>query len=236
MLLEMKDAVLNYGKIQALHGISVTVNEGEVVSLIGANGAGKTSTMRALSGVRGLAAGSIVFNGEDVTKLRADQRLRKGLVLCPEGRGIFPGMTVTENLNMGAYTRKDKAAMDEDYDRVFGLFPRLLERKKQIAGTMSGGEQQMLAIGRALMSRPKLLMLDEPSMGLAPMLIQQIFGIITEISQQGTTILVVEQNAKQALTRSDRAYVLETGNIVKTGTGADLLDDPSVREAYLGVA
>ena len=236
MLLEMKDAVLNYGKIQALHGISVEVEEGEVVSLIGANGAGKTSTMRALSGVRGLSAGTVMFNGEDVTKLRADQRLRKGLVLCPEGRGIFPGMTVTENLNMGAYTRKDKAAMDEDYDRVFGLFPRLLERKKQIAGTMSGGEQQMLAIGRSLMSRPKLLMLDEPSMGLAPMLIQQIFGIITEISQQGTTILVVEQNAKQALSRSDRAYVLETGNIVKSGTGAELLDDPSVREAYLGVA
>jgi branched-chain amino acid transport system ATP-binding protein len=236
MLLELKDAVLNYGKIQALHGISVEVAEGEVVSLIGANGAGKTSTMRALSGVRGLAAGSVVFNGEDVTKLRADQRLRKGLVLCPEGRGIFPGMTVTENLNMGAYTRKDKAAMDEDYDRVFGLFPRLLERKKQVAGTMSGGEQQMLAIGRSLMSRPKLLMLDEPSMGLAPMLIQQIFDIITEISQQGTTILVVEQNAKQALSRSDRAYVLETGRIVKTGTGSELLDDPSVREAYLGVA
>ncbi|MBL0748201.1 ABC transporter ATP-binding protein [Nocardioides sp. G10] len=236
MLLEMKDAVLNYGKIQALHGISVEVNEGEVVSLIGANGAGKTSTMRALSGVRGLSQGQITFNGEDVTKLRADQRLRKGLVLCPEGRGIFPGMTVTENLNMGAYTRKDKSAIDEDYDRVFGLFPRLLERKKQVAGTMSGGEQQMLAIGRALMSRPKLLMLDEPSMGLAPMLIQQIFDIITEISQQGTTILVVEQNAKQALSRSDRAYVLETGNIVKTGTGAELLDDPSVREAYLGVA
>uniref|UniRef100_UPI0031D9A739 ABC transporter ATP-binding protein n=1 Tax=Nocardioides hwasunensis TaxID=397258 RepID=UPI0031D9A739 len=235
-MLEMKDAVLNYGKIQALHGITVEVEAGEVVSLIGANGAGKTSTMRALSGVRGLAAGSVIFDGEDVTKLRADQRLRKGLVLCPEGRGIFPGMTVTENLNMGAYTRKDKAAIEEDYDRVFGLFPRLLERKKQVAGTMSGGEQQMLAIGRALMSRPKLLMLDEPSMGLAPMLIQQIFDIITEISQQGTTILVVEQNAKQALTRSDRAYVLETGNIVKTGTGADLLDDPSVREAYLGVA
>ena len=236
MLLEMKDAVLSYGKIEALHGISVQVNEGEVVSLIGANGAGKTSTMRALSGVRGLSTGQITFNGEDVTKLRADQRLRKGLVLCPEGRGIFPGMTVTENLNMGAYTRKDKAAIDEDYDRVFGLFPRLLERKKQVAGTMSGGEQQMLAIGRALMSRPKLLMLDEPSMGLAPMLIQQIFDIITEISQQGTTILVVEQNAKQALSRSDRAYVLETGNIVKTGTGVELLDDPSVREAYLGVA
>lgn len=236
MLLEMKDAVLNYGKIQALHGITVEVAEGEVVSLIGANGAGKTSTMRALSGVRGLHSGSVVFDGEDVTKLRADQRLRKGLVLCPEGRGIFPGMTVTENLNMGAYTRKDKGALDEDYDRVFALFPRLLERKKQVAGTMSGGEQQMLAIGRALMSRPKLLMLDEPSMGLAPMLIQQIFDIITEISQQGTTILVVEQNAKQALTRSDRAYVLETGRIVKTGTGSELLDDPSVREAYLGVA
>ena len=236
MLLELKDAVLNYGKIEALHGISVEVAEGEVVSLIGANGAGKTSTMRALSGVRGLTSGTVVFNGEDVTRLRADQRLRKGLVLCPEGRGIFPGMTVTENLNMGAYTRKDKAAMDEDYDRVFGLFPRMQERQKQVAGTLSGGEQQMLAIGRALMSRPKLLMLDEPSMGLAPMLIQQIFDIITEISQQGTTILVVEQNAKQALTRSDRAYVLETGNIVKTGTGAELLDDPSVREAYLGVA
>lgn len=236
MLLEMNDAVLNYGKIQALHGISLEVAQGEVVALIGANGAGKTSTMRALSGVRGLSSGSVVFDGEDVTKLRADQRLRKGLVLCPEGRGIFPGMTVTENLNMGAYTRKDKAAMDEDYDRVFGLFPRLLERRKQVAGTMSGGEQQMLAIGRALMSRPKLLMLDEPSMGLAPMLIQQIFDIITEICAQGTTILVVEQNAKQALSRADRAYVLETGRIVKSGTGPELLDDPTVREAYLGVA
>ena len=236
MLLEMNDAVLNYGKIQALHGISLEVAEGEIVSLIGANGAGKTSTMRALSGVRGLASGKVVFNGEDVTKLRADQRLRKGLVLCPEGRGIFPGMTVTENLNMGAYTRRDKDAIDQDYERVFGLFPRMSERRKQVAGTLSGGEQQMLAIGRALMSRPKLLMLDEPSMGLAPMLIAQIFDIIGEIAEQGTTILVVEQNAKQALSRSDRAYVLETGSIVKTGTGSALLDDPSVREAYLGVA
>jgi len=236
MLLELEDAVLNYGKIEALHGISLEVAEGEIVALIGANGAGKTSTMRALSGVRGLASGKVTFQGEDVSKLRADQRLRKGLVLCPEGRGIFPGMTVTENLNMGAYTRRDKAAIEEDYERVFGLFPRLLERKKQVAGTMSGGEQQMLAIGRALMSRPKLLMLDEPSMGLAPMLIQQIFDIITEIAQQGTTILVVEQNAKQALSRADRAYVLETGHIVKGGTGAELLDDPTVREAYLGVA
>jgi branched-chain amino acid transport system ATP-binding protein len=235
MLLELENAVLNYGKIEALHGISVQVAEGEVVSLIGANGAGKTSTMRALSGVRGLSSGKVVFEGEDVTKLRADQRMRLGLVLTPEGRGIFPGMTVVENLNMGAYTRRDKAAIDEDYERVFGLFPRMSERRKQVAGTLSGGEQQMLAIGRALMSRPKLLMLDEPSMGLAPMLIAQIFDIITEIAAQGTTILVVEQNAKQALSRSDRAYVLETGRIVKTGTGAELLDDPSVREAYLGV-
>ena len=236
MLLKLEDVVLNYGKIEALHGISLEVAEGEVIALIGANGAGKTSTMRAISGVRGLTSGTITFNGEDVTKLRADQRMRKGLCLTPEGRGVFPGMTVTENLDMGAYTRRDKAGIAEDFDRVFTLFPRMLERKKQIAGTMSGGEQQMLAIGRSLMSRPKLLLLDEPSMGLAPMLIQQIFAIISEIAEQGTTILVVEQNAKQALSRADRAYVLETGHIVKSGTGAELLDDPSVREAYLGVA
>ncbi len=236
MLLTLEDVVLNYGKIEALHGISLEVKEGEVVALIGANGAGKTSTMRAISGVRGISAGRITFNGEDVTKLRADQRMRKGLCLTPEGRGVFPGMTVTENLDMGAYTRKDKPAIAEDFERVFGLFPRLKERRKQVGGTMSGGEQQMLAIGRSLMSRPKLLLLDEPSMGLAPMLIQQIFSIISEIAEQGTTILVVEQNAKQALSRADRAYVLETGSIVKTGSGAALLDDPSVREAYLGVA
>jgi len=236
MLLKLEDVVLNYGKIEALHGISLEVAEGEVIALIGANGAGKTSTMRAISGVRGLTSGTITFNGEDVTKLRADQRMRKGLCLTPEGRGVFPGMTVTENLDMGAYTRKDKTGIAEDFDRVFGLFPRLKERRKQVGGTMSGGEQQMLAIGRSLMSRPKLLLLDEPSMGLAPMLIQQIFSIISEIAEQGTTILVVEQNAKQALSRADRAYVLETGKIVKTGTGVQLLDDPSVREAYLGVA
>ena len=236
MLLKLEDVVLNYGKIEALHGISLDVAEGEVVALIGANGAGKTSTMRAISGVRGLSSGKITFDGEDVTKLRADQRMRKGLCLTPEGRGVFPGMTVTENLDMGAYTRKDKDGIAEDFERVFGLFPRLKERRKQIGGTMSGGEQQMLAIGRSLMSRPKLLLLDEPSMGLAPMLIQQIFNIISEIAEQGTTILVVEQNAKQALSRADRAYVLETGKIVKTGTGGALLDDPSVREAYLGVA
>lgn len=236
MLLKLEDIVLNYGKIEALHAISLDVAEGEVIALIGANGAGKTSTMRAISGVRGLTSGTITFDGEDVTKLRADQRMRKGLCLTPEGRGVFPGMTVTENLDMGAYTRRDKTGITEDFDRVFALFPRLKERRKQVGGTMSGGEQQMLAIGRSLMSRPKLLLLDEPSMGLAPMLIQQIFTIISEIAEQGTTILVVEQNAKQALSRADRAYVLETGKIVKTGTGTALLDDPSVREAYLGVA
>jgi len=236
MLLKLEDIVLTYGKIEALHGISIEVSQGEVVSLIGANGAGKTSTMRAVSGVRGIKSGKIIFDGEDITSLRADQRVRKGLCLAPEGRGIFPGMTVTENLDMGAYTRKDKAEMAKDFERVFGLFPRLKERHKQVAGTMSGGEQQMLAIGRALMARPRLLCLDEPSMGLAPKLIQQIFDIITEIAEQGTTILVVEQNAKQALSRSHRGYVLETGKIVKTGNGSDLLDDPSIREAYLGVA
>ena len=236
MLLKLEEIVLTYGKIEALHGISIEVAEGEIVTLIGANGAGKTSTMRAVSGVRGVKSGKIIFDGEDITSLRADQRVRKGLCLAPEGRGIFPGMTVTENLDMGAYTRKDKAEMAKDFERVFGLFPRLKERHKQVAGTMSGGEQQMLAIGRALMARPRLLCLDEPSMGLAPKLIQQIFDIITEIAGQGTTILVVEQNAKQALSRAHRGYVLETGKIVKTGNGAELLDDPSIREAYLGVA
>jgi branched-chain amino acid transport system ATP-binding protein len=235
-LLQLENVVLNYGKIEALHGLSLSVAEGEVVALIGANGAGKTSTMRAISGVRGLHAGRIVFDGEDITRLRADQRLRKGLCLAPEGRGIFPGMTVNENLEMGAYARRDRDGVMADFERAFGLFPRLLERRKQIAGTMSGGEQQMLAIGRALMSRPRLLLLDEPSMGLAPMLIQQIFDIISEINEQGTTVLVVEQNAKKALSLADRAYVLETGSIVKSGTGADLLGDPSIREAYLGVA
>ena len=235
MLLELQDVHLAYGKIQALHGISLEVAEGEVVALIGANGAGKTSTMRAISGLRGIT-GTIIFDGEDITKLRADQRVKRGLCLTPEGRGIFPGMTVLENLDMGAFTRRDRPAIKEDHARVFELFPRIAERRKQIAGTMSGGEQQMLAIGRALMARPKLLLLDEPSMGLAPMLIQQIFTIIAEIAKQGTTILVVEQNAQQALSRADRAYVLETGQIVKSGSGADLLKDPSIREAYLGVA
>jgi branched-chain amino acid transport system ATP-binding protein len=236
MLLEIDNIVVGYGRIEALHGISLAVDEGEVVALIGANGAGKTTTMRAISGLRPLSSGAIRFNGEDISKLRADLRVRRGLCQSPEGRGIFPGMTVGENLDMGAYTRRDKAGIAADLERVFGLFPRLQERRKQTAGTLSGGEQQMLAIGRALMSSPKLLLLDEPSMGLAPMLIQQIFNIITEISKQGTTILVVEQNAQQALSRADRAYVMETGAIVKAGTGHDLLTDPAVKEAYLGVA
>ncbi|GAA0942251.1 ABC transporter ATP-binding protein [Virgisporangium aurantiacum] len=236
MLLELRDVTVAYGRIEALHGISLGIEQGEIVALIGANGAGKTTTMKAISGLLPLQRGSIWFQGQDISKLRADLRVVRGLCQAPEGRGIFPGMTVTENLDMGAYTRRDKAGIADDQKRVFGLFPRLEERRKQVAGTLSGGEQQMLAIGRALMARPKVLLLDEPSMGLAPMLIQQIFNIITEIAQQGTTILVVEQNAQQALSRATRAYVMETGQIVKEGSGRDLLNDPSVKEAYLGVA
>jgi branched-chain amino acid transport system ATP-binding protein len=236
MLLEIKDLTLLYGRIEALHGISLQVDEGEIVALIGANGAGKTTTMRAISGLRPVAKGSIAFNGQNITRLRADKRVILGVGQSPEGRGVFPGMTVLENLEIGAYTRRDKAGIAQDLERVFGLFPRLRERRKQAGGTLSGGEQQMLAVGRALMTRPKLLLLDEPSMGLAPMLIQQIFEIITEINGQGTTVLVVEQNAQQALSRAHRAYVLETGRIVKTGTGRDLLHDPAVKDAYLGVA
>lgn len=236
MLLEIDDITLHYGRIQALHGISLHVNEGEVVALIGANGAGKSTIMRAISGLRAVSRGAIRFQGEDISKVRADLRVARGICQAPEGRGVFPGMTVQENLEMGAYIRRDHAEIAQDMERVYGLFPRLLERRKQAGGTLSGGEQQMLAVGRALMARPKLLLLDEPSMGLAPMIIQQIFTIITEINQQGTTVLLVEQNAQQALSRAHRAYVLETGNIVKEGTGADLLHDPAVKAAYLGVA
>jgi branched-chain amino acid transport system ATP-binding protein len=236
MLLEIDNITLLYGRIQALHGISMHVAQGEIVALIGANGAGKTTTMRAISGLRPIASGRILFQGEDISNVRADLRVIRGIGQSPEGRGIFPGMTVRENLDMGAYTRKDTAEITQDLDRVMHLFPRLKERERQQGGTLSGGEQQMLAVGRALMSRPKLLLLDEPSMGLAPMLIQQIFTIITEINPQDTTVLVVEQNAQQALSRAHRAYVLETGNIVKSGTGSDLLHDPAVKAAYLGVA
>jgi branched-chain amino acid transport system ATP-binding protein len=235
-LLELSDVSVHYGRIQALSGISLTVEQGEIVTLIGANGAGKTTTMRAISGVRPISSGKITFEGDDISKLRADLRVVRGISQAPEGRGIFPGMSVQENLDMGAYARKDRKNLHADFDAVFELFPRLAERRSQIGGTLSGGEQQMLAIGRALMAKPKLLLLDEPSMGLAPQFIKQIFRIISEINQQGTTVLLVEQNAQQALSRANRAYVLETGGIVKTGTGAELLTDPSVKEAYLGVA
>ena len=236
MLLELDEIRVRYGRIEALHGLTLRVAEGEVVALIGANGAGKTTTMRAISGLNPLASGKIRFNGQDISTMRADLRVPLGICQSPEGRGIFPGMTVLENLDMGAFTRRDTAAVATDLDRVLTLFPRLAERRKQLGGTLSGGEQQMLAVGRALMSSPKLLLLDEPSMGLAPMVIQQIFDIITEINEQGTTVLLVEQNAQQALSRAHRGYVLETGRIVKEGTGQELLHDPSVKEAYLGVA
>ncbi|MBS1907106.1 MAG: ABC transporter ATP-binding protein [Actinobacteria bacterium] len=234
-LLELKDVSVHYGRIQAIHGISFAVEEGEIVSLIGANGAGKTTTMRTISGLLNPSSGSITFDGEDITKMKAHLRVVKGISQSPEGRGIFPGMTVLENLDMGTFGLKNKSGVAESYDRVFSLFPRLDERKKQLGGTMSGGEQQMLAIGRALMSQPRVLLLDEPSMGLAPQFIRQIFKIITEINAQGTTVLLVEQNANQALARAHRAFVLETGAITRTGTGKELLADPAVKEAYLGV-
>jgi branched-chain amino acid transport system ATP-binding protein len=232
MLLEVKNLAVNYGRISAIKDISLTVDEGEIVTLVGANGAGKTTMLKTLSGLRKVAAGSVVFDGDDITKMPGHIRVRRGLCHAPEGRGIFPGMTVAENLQMGAYIhgKPDPA----DLERVFELFPRLKEREKQAGGTLSGGEQQMLAIGRALMTKPRLLLLDEPSMGLAPQLIQLIFRIIREINQQGTTVLLVEQNAAQALAIAHRAYVLETGSVVKTGTGQELLGDESVVAAYLG--
>lgn len=236
MLLEVRDLCVNYGRIEAIRDISFTVDEGEVVTLIGANGAGKTTTMKTISGLRPIRAGTIIFGGHDITGVPAHKRPGLGIAQSPEGRGCFPGMTVKENLMMGAYSRKDRKtpAVLEDRDRVYDLFPRLSERQNQVAGTLSGGEQQMLAIGRALILRPRLLLLDEPSMGLAPKLIQQIFEIITEINQQGTTVLLVEQNAAQALKRAHRGYVLETGGIVRSGSGADLAADPAIKAAYLG--
>ncbi|MBB2902909.1 branched-chain amino acid transport system ATP-binding protein [Kineococcus radiotolerans] len=227
---------VNYGRIEAIRDVSFRVPRGAIATLIGANGAGKTTTLKTVSGLRSVRTGSIVFEGEDITKVPSHKLVQKGLCQAPEGRGTFVGMTVEENLDMGAYTRKDRrtAAYRSDLERVYGLFPRLQERRSQFAGTMSGGEQQMLAIGRALMSRPRVLLLDEPSMGLAPKLIQQIFSIIVEINQQGTTVLLVEQNAAQALRISDVAYVLETGTVVRSGTGADLAADDSIRAAYLG--
>jgi branched-chain amino acid transport system ATP-binding protein len=237
-LLEARDVVVHYGRIKALHGVSLVVHDGELVTLLGANGAGKTTMMRAISGLRPLTSGSVWFEGRDISRVNAHRRVADGLIQAPEGRGVFPGMTVAENLEMGCYGRKfaSKAEHGERLDWVLETFPRLAERKNQVGGTLSGGEQQMLAIGRALMARPRVLLLDEPSMGLAPMVISQIFRIIAEINAQGTTVLLVEQNAQQALTRSDRAYILETGEITRTGAARDLLADDSIRAAYLGVA
>ncbi|MGZ4556665.1 MAG: ABC transporter ATP-binding protein [Mycobacteriaceae bacterium] len=237
-LLEISDMAVSYGRIEALHGISLTVEEGELVTLLGANGAGKSTTMRAISGLVPLTRGHVFFDGEDITKVKAHLRVLSGIVQAPEGRGVFPGMTVQENLDMGCYARKfaKKSEYKERLGWVYELFPRLLERRSQIGGTMSGGEQQMLAIGRALMARPRVLLLDEPSMGLAPMIIQQIFRIISQINAEGTTVLLVEQNAQQALNRSDRAYILETGEVTRTGGGKELLADDSIQAAYLGVA
>jgi len=235
MRLEIKDLHVHYGKIEAIKGISVTVNEGEIVTLIGANGAGKTTTLKTISGLRPVTSGSIFFDGQDISKLPAHERVKLGISQAPEGRGIFPGMTVLENLEMGKYHLKMRQAeIAEDLEKVYSLFPRLKERATQAGGTLSGGEQQMLAIGRALMARPKVLLLDEPSMGLAPQMIANIFRIITEINKQGVTILLVEQNAQQALSRAHRAYVLETGSITKEAKAKDLLNDPHVKAAYLG--
>ena len=231
-LLEVEEMHVFYGQVEALKGVTLSVERGEIVALIGANGAGKTTTLKAISGVRPVRQGSIRFDGRDITHLAGHKRVRLGLSQAPEGRGIFPGMTVVENLEMGAYDRQ--GALDEDFDRVFGLFPRLAERRRQMGGTLSGGEQQMLAIGRALMAQPEVLLLDEPSMGLAPMLVSQIFKILREINEQGTTVLVVEQNAVQALSLAHRAYVIELGRVTRSAPARELLDDPSVRAAYLG--
>src|SRR3954467_5740900 len=224
MLLEVDGLCVNYGQIEAIRDITFGVEQGQITTLIGANGAGKTTTLKTISGLRKVRAGTVKFDGKDITHLPPYERVLMGISQSPEGRGCFPGMTVLENLDMGAYVRNDRkrAAYQADLDRVFDLFPRLKEREKQAAGSMSGGEQQMLAIGRALMAKPRLVLLDEPSMGLAPKLIQQIFSIITEINQQGTTVLLVEQNAAQALKRADTAHILETGEIVRSGTGTEL--------------
>jgi branched-chain amino acid transport system ATP-binding protein len=235
MRLEIKDLHVFYGKIEAIKGVSVTVNQGEIVTLIGANGAGKTTMLKTVSGIRPVTSGQILFDGQDISKMPAHERVELGISQAPEGRGIFPGMTVLENLEMGKFFRSErKSEMEKDLEHVYHLFPRLKERASQFGGTLSGGEQQMLAIGRALMQRPKVLLLDEPSMGLAPMMIQNIFNIITQINKEGTTILLAEQNAQQALQRAHRAYILEVGHVTKEAPAKDLLNDPAVKEAYLG--
>ena len=231
-MLEVKDLCVNYGAVQALNGVSLTVNDGEIVSLIGANGAGKTTTLRTITGLEKAASGSIVFDGHDLTKITPSKIITLKLAHVPEGRHIFPQMTVAENLEMGTYA--DKAGMAGTMEDVYARFPRLSERRRQLAGTLSGGEQQMLAVGRALMAKPKMILMDEPSMGLSPLLVQEIFDIIQEVNRAGITVLLVEQNAKMALSISNRAYVLETGTISIEGSAAELMDDPRVKKAYLG--
>ncbi len=231
-ILEIKDLQVRYGGIEAVKGISLEVPEGEIVTLIGANGAGKSSTLRTIAGLVKPAAGNILFKGEDITGMDANEIVKRGITLVPEGRRIFPDMTVLENLKIGAYLRKDD--LTDDLNWVFDLFPRLKERSWQAGGTLSGGEQQMLAVGRALMSRPKVIMMDEPSLGLAPIIVKGIFDIIKEINKQGVTVLLIEQNANMALKTADIGYVMETGRITLQGTGADLLTNEAVKAAYLG--
>jgi branched-chain amino acid transport system ATP-binding protein len=233
-ILEVRDLRVDYGGIKALRGLSLEVPEGQVVALIGANGAGKTTTLRAISRMLRPAAGTIRFRGEDVTRLASHQLVARGMAHAPEGRGIFLNLTVRENLELGAYLRRDRAGIEADAEKAFALFPILAERRHQVSGTLSGGEQQMLAVARALMSRPRLLLLDEPSLGLAPQVVERIFAVLREVSATGVSLLLVEQNAHKALQLAHRAYVLETGNVVMTGTGRELLASPEVRKAYLG--
>lgn len=233
-MLEIKDIEVFYGVIQAIKGISFEVNEGEVIALIGANGAGKTTILHTITGLLSPKRGSVVFEGKDITKVPAHKIVSLGMAHVPEGRRVFAELSVYQNLKMGAYTRKDKAEVAQTLEMVYKRFPRLEERKNQLAGTLSGGEQQMLAMGRALMSHPKIIVMDEPSMGLSPILVNEIFDIIQEVSAGGTTVLLVEQNAKKALSIADRAYVLETGKIVLEGNAKELMNDDSIRKAYLG--
>ncbi len=233
-ILQLRDTRVAYGAIEAVKGISLELARGELVSLIGANGAGKTTTLNAIAGTLGTAGGQILYDGQPIDKLPAHKRLRQGLALVPEGRGIFTRLTVEENLRMGAYCRRDDEAVEADMERIFGMLPRVRERLQQVAGTLSGGEQQMVAIGRALLSRPRLLLLDEPSMGLAPLVVEKIFEVIASVAAEGVTVLLVEQNATLALEFSSRAYVMESGAITLSGSGADLLANPKVRAAYLG--
>jgi branched-chain amino acid transport system ATP-binding protein len=234
IMLEIKDLAVSYGGIKAVKGITLEVRQGELVSLIGANGAGKTTTMKAITGILPKASGSVQYLSKDTANQGSYDLVRQGLAMVPEGRGVFTRMTITENLQMGAYIRDDKPEIDADIDKVFGIFPRLKERKDQLAGTMSGGEQQMLAMGRALMSRPKLLLLDEPSMGLSPIMVDKIFEVVDTIHKQGVTILLVEQNAKRALEVATRGYVMDSGLVTLSGEAKTLLHDPKVRAAYLG--